>query len=155
MDKNNQTFQDRVQNPIIQALITLGGVILVILASKLVKLTGMLEVPERFPWMTAASFLLCFALFNSVFSVSSKDIIKYWSKSIYSFMGLAFSSGFLAYFFSAKALFDAGSYWWIFIVVAIGYLVFLGMMAFIRFVVEFAQREEWNQPKIRSKKRNS
>jgi hypothetical protein len=150
---SNDTFVDKAQNPIFQAVITLVGVILVILASKLVILTGLLEVSERFPWMTACSFLLCFALFNSVFSLSAESMVKYWGKSIYSFLGLAFVSGFLAYLFSNKALSEAGSYWWIYIVVAIGYFVFLGMMAFIRTVVEFAQKEEWNQPKIRSKKR--
>ncbi len=144
----------RAQNPVIQATLTLGGVILVILGAKLIRLTGIIEISERFPWMTACSFLLCFALFNSVFSLSAKSMVKYWGMSIYSFIGLAFVSGFLAYLFSNKALSEAGSYWWIYIVVAVGYFVFLGMMAFMRTIVEFAQKEEWNQPKIRSKKRN-
>ncbi len=143
----------RAQNPIVQATLTLGGIILVIIGAKLIRLTGIIEVSERFPWMTACSFLLCFALFNSVFSLSAESMVKYWGKSIYSFLGLAFVSGFLAYLFSNKALSEAGSYWWIYIVVAVGYFVFLGMMAFMRTVVEFAQKEEWNQPKIRSKKR--
>ena len=151
--ESNTTFLDKAQNPIIQALITIGGIILVILGSKLVAATGIIEVSERFPWMTAASFLLCFALFNSVFSVSAESMLKYWSRSIYSFMGLAFISGFLAYLFSSKTLYEAGSYWWIYIVVSIGYLVFIAMMAFMRKMVEFAQREEWNRPKITSKKR--
>lgn len=150
---NNETFLDRAQSPIFQAIITLIGIVLVIIGSKLVNLTGLIEVSERFPWMTACSFLLCFALFNSVFSLSTESMVKYWGRSIYSFMGVAFISGFLAYLFSNKTLSEAGSYWWIYIVVTVGYLVFLGMMAFIRTIVEFAQKEEWNQPKIRSKKR--
>ena len=46
---------------------------------------------------------------------------------------------------------EAGSYRWIYIVVAIGYLVFLSLMAMLRKIVEFAQREEWNHPRIRRK----
>ncbi len=150
---SNQTFLDKAQNPIFQAIMTLVGVLLVIIGSEIVKLTGLIEVSERFPWMTACSLLLCFALFNSVFSLSTKNMVKYWGRSIYSFLGVAFLSGVLAYLFSHKTLSEAGSYWWIYIVVTIGYMVFLGMMAFIRNIVEFAQKEEWNQPKIRSKKR--
>lgn len=150
---SNEKFMERAQNPVVQAVMTLIGVVLVILGGKLVRLTGLIEVSERFAWMTACSLLLCFALFNSVFSLSAKSMVKYWGRSIYSFMGVAFISGVLAYLFSNKALSEAGSYWWIYIVVTVGYFVFLGMMAFIRTVVEFAQKEEWNQPKIRSKKR--
>ncbi len=149
---NNQNFLDKTQNPFIQALIALAGVVLVILGSKIIQMTGLMTISERFPWMTACSFLLCFALFNSVFSLSTKNMVKYWGNSIYSFLGLAFSSGFLAYLFSNKALSEAGSYWWIYIVVSIGYFVFLGIMAFIRKIVEFAQKEEWNQPRLRKRK---
>lgn len=153
METENQDFLDRLKNPVIQALVTVAAIVFVMLGAKLVRLTGLIEVSDRFPWMTSASFLLCFSLFNSVFSVFTRSMVKYWGKSIYSFMGLAVVSGFLAYLFSSKDLSEAGSYWWIFIVVSVGYLVFLGIMAFIKGVVDFAQREEWNQPKIKSKKR--
>ena len=88
-------------------------------------------------------------MFNSVFSLSAENMLKYWGRSIYSYLGLAFASGVAAYFFSAMSIDEAGSYRWIYIVLTIGYLVFLGMMAFMRQIVEFAQREEWNHPRIR------
>ncbi|MCO6478021.1 MAG: hypothetical protein J5I94_15420 [Phaeodactylibacter sp.] len=140
---------DKGLSPVFQAALTFGGVILFILVAKLVKLTGLLYVPDRFPWMTAASFLLLFAMFNSVFSLSAENMLKYWGRSIYSYLGLAFASGVAAYFFSAMSIDEAGSYRWIYVVLTIGYLVFLGMMAFMKRIVEFAQREEWNHPRIR------
>ncbi|MCO6488292.1 MAG: hypothetical protein J5I98_07745 [Phaeodactylibacter sp.] len=140
---------DKGLNPVLQASITFGGVIVFILCAKLVKLTGLIYVPDRFPWMTAASFLLLFAMFNSVFSLSAENMLKYWGRSIYSYLGLAFASGLAAYFFSALSIDEAGSYRWIYVVLTIGYLVFLGIMAFMRQIVEFAQREEWNHPRIR------
>ncbi|MEN0003056.1 MAG: hypothetical protein AAF798_02890 [Bacteroidota bacterium] len=145
------TFFSRAYNPILQAAVTLGGVLLFTVLAKLVKLTGLLPVSERFPWMAAAAFLLLFSLFNSVFSLSAKNLTKYWGKSMYSFLGLAVASGLLAYLFSSLTISEAGSYRWIYIVVAIGYLVFLSMMAFLKQIVDFAQREEWNQPRIRRK----
>ena len=114
---------DKGLNPVLQASITFGGVIVFILCAKLVKLTGLIYVPDRFPWMTAASFLLLFAMFNSVFSLSAENMLKYWGRSIYSYLGLAFASGLAAYFFSALSIDEAGSYRWIYVVLTIGYLV--------------------------------
>lgn len=149
MNRTDTSIFDKGLSPAFQALITFGGVILFILVAKLVKLTGLLYVPDRFPWMAAASFLLLFAMFNSVFSLSAENMLKYWGRSIYSYLGLAFASGLAAYFFSAMTIDEAGSYRWIYVVLTIGYLVFLGMMAFMKRIVEFAQREEWNHPRIR------
>ncbi len=142
---------DRAYSPVLQASITFGGVILFILVAKLVKLTGLIYVPDRFPWITAASFMLLFAMFNSVFSLSAENMLKYWGRSIYSYLGLAAASGLAAYLFSSLSIDEAGSYRWIYVVLTIGYLIFLGMMAFMRRIVEFAQREEWNHPRVRRK----
>ena len=129
----------------------LGGVVVISLLAKLVGLTGITEVPQSFPWMSAASFMLLFAVFNSVLSVSSKDLMKYWGTSMYCFLGLAAAAAGVAYVLSSLSMSEAGSYRWIYIVVGIGYLVFLSLMAMLRKIVEFAQREEWNQPRIRRK----
>jgi len=145
----NTSIFDKAFSPVLQASIAFGGVILFILVAKLVKLTGLIYVPDRFPWITAASFLLLFAVFNSVFSLSARNVLQYWGRSIYSYLGLAFASGLAAYLFSALSIDEAGSYRWIYVVLTIGYLIFLGMMAFMRQIVEFAQREEWNHPRIR------
>lgn len=147
--KQSESVFSKTINPIYQAGIALAGVVVFSLLAKLVGLTGITEVPQRFPWMSAASFMLMFALFNSVFSISSKNLMKYWGKSVYCFMGLAAASAGVAYLLSSLTMSQAGSYRWIFIVVGIGYLVFLSMMAMLRKIVDFAQREEWNRPRTR------
>jgi hypothetical protein len=146
------TFIAKAYNPFLQAAVTLGAALIVILGAKLVNLSGIIEVPARFPWMTAAVFMLCYALFNSVFSLSANNMMKYWGRSVYSFMGLAFFSGLLAWLFSSLTISEAGSYRWIFIVVTVAYLVFLSVVAIMRKIVDFAQREEWNHPRIRRRK---
>lgn len=152
MSTNNQSLFEKSVDPILQAGVALGGVLLFIVLSKLINAIGLLDVPVRFPWMAAAAFLLLFALFNSVFSLSSENMMKYWGRSVYSFLGLAAGAGLLAYLFSSLSISEAGSYKWIYVVVSFGYLVFLSMMAFMRQVVEFAQKEEWNHPRIRNRK---
>lgn len=154
MSQPKSTFIARAYNPFLQAATTLGAAIVVILGAKLVNLSGIIEVPSRFPWMTAAVFMLCFAMFNSVFSLSASNMMKYWGRSVYSFMGLAFLSGLSAWMFSSLTISEAGSYRWIFIVVTIAYMVFLSMVAMMRKIVDFAQREEWNHPRIRRRRSN-
>jgi hypothetical protein len=147
-DQKTSVF-DRAYDPVIQAAITFGAVILFVLSAKLINLTGLMDIPQRFPWMTAASFMLLFAMGNSVFSLASENMLKYWGRSIYSYLGLAVLSGVVAYFSSSMSIDEAGSYRWIYLVLTVGYLVLLGMMAFMRQIVEFAQKEEWNHPRIR------
>ena len=139
-------------NPFFQAGMALAGVIIISLGAKLVQLLGIMEVPQRFPWMSAAAFMLLFAVFNSVFSLTTKNMMTYWRNSVYSFIGLAAIAGGFAYLLSNMTMEQAGSYRWIYVVVTIGYLVFLSVMAIMRKIVEFAQREEWNHPRIRRKK---
>lgn len=144
---------ERNFDPIQQAGLALVGVFIVDLLSMAVRSTNTIGVYNRFPWLCVTSFMLFFAVFNAVFSVSSKSLIKYWGRSIYAYMGLALGGGLLAWAFSGVSIFEAGSFMWMYIVVTIGYLVFLTMVTIMRFVVDFAQKEEWNSPKFRQKKR--
>jgi len=141
------SFFYKAYNPALQALVVLVAGILVTLTSKVVDSTGILPVGERFPWLCAASFLLFFALFNSIFSLSAKDLNQYWTRSMLSFAGLALLSGLCAWGFSRIHIYDAGSYRWIYIVVTFGYLVFLSMMGFMKRIVEFAEKEDWQRPR--------
>jgi hypothetical protein len=150
----DDSFFNKAYNPVLQAGLVFVAALVVILGSKVVQATGLIEVGQRFPWMTAASFMLLFAVFNSIFSVSAKNLQKYWGRSIFCFMGLAAANGLLAWLFSSLTINEAGSYRWIYVVVTFGYLVFLSMMGFLKSIVEFAEREEWQHPRIRRKNRN-
>lgn len=153
MEQTRDSFFDKVYNPILQAGLTYAGVLVMIAGGAIVKATGLLPVSPRFPWMCAAAFMLLFALFNSLFALATKDMGKYWGRSMYSFLGLAAIAGFTAYLTSSLTINEAGSFRWIYIVVTIGYLIFLGMVSLLRTIVDFAQKEEWNQPRIRQKPR--
>jgi len=152
MDQGGKTFSDRVYDPFYQAGAGFAAALLINAFAGLVDATGLVKPGIRFPWMTAASLMLCFAVFNSVSSLTSASMVKHWGRSIYAFMGLAAANGLLAWLISGLSISQAGSYRWIYIVVTIGYLIFLGMMAFMRSIVEFAQREEWNHPRLRQKR---
>ena len=146
MTSEHSIFERRI-DPLVQAAVTLGAVLLVDVIG-----VAASDSP-RFPWLSAASFMLFFALFNAVLSAASENMMKYWGRSLYAFMGLAVGAGLLAWGFSGLTIYEAGSYRWIYLVVTVGYLVFLSLIAVIKNVVTFAQREEWNQPRTRDRKR--
>lgn len=154
-EKASFSYLEKAYNPILLALAIFGAHLLVVLGAKLVHFMGIVEVGARFPWVSAASFLLFYAVFNSIFSLSAPNAAKYWSRSVFSFLGLAAANGFTAYLFSSLGIDEAGSYRWIYIVVTFGYLVFLSIVNFIKKIVEFAQKEEWNQPRARTRKKRN
>lgn len=152
METEGSVFSRRV-DPVLQAAVILGIVFVVDVFSVIVSSTNTVGVSNRFPWLCAASFMLFFALFNAVLSAAAPNTPKYWGRSLYSFMGLALGAGLLAWAFSGLTIGEAGSYRWIYLVVTVGYLVFLGMISMIKNVVTFAQREEWNKPRLKNRRR--
>lgn len=152
MTSQSSIFAQRI-DPVLQAGVMLGLVLLVDIFSAIISGTNTVGVSNRFPWLCAASFMLFFALFNAVLSAAAPNTAKYWGRSLYSFMGLALGAGLLAWAFSGLKISEAGSYQWIYLVVTVGYLVFLGMISVIKNVVNFAQREEWNKPRLKNRRR--
>lgn len=149
MEQRNDVLIQRLKNPFIQAAAVIAINFVVTAIGQAAGGVGVASSIERFPWLSAASFLLLFAVFNSIISLLEDDTNKYWGRSITSFMLVAVIGGGTAYLFSGLTIWEAGSYSWIYVVVAIGYLVFLGMVMMIKNIVAFAQREEWNQPRRR------
>ncbi len=152
MEQTSANFLVKIQNPILQAAIVLGAILLVDVAAKFLQLTG-IDIEQRFPWTVTASFILFFAVFNSVISLLSANLDNYWTRSILSYVGLAGIAGLAAYLFSSLGINEAGSYRWLYIVLTFGYLFFLTIIGLMRKIVEFAQREEWSQPRLRKRKR--
>jgi len=151
METQESSFLYKAYNPILQAALVFGAGFIVMLFSKILGWTGIFETNQKFPWMTAAAFIFFFAIFNSITSLSAKNLNNYWLRSMASFVGLAIASGFMAYLFSSLTINEAGSYRWIFTVLTFGYLVFLSILGFMKRIVEFAEKEDWQAPKKRKR----
>lgn len=141
-------FERKIAPPKQAAWVFGGAVSLMLIAVGLDK-TGLYPMERLFPWSMATAFTLLFAIFNSVMSLNADNAMKYWASSVYSYLGVAFANGLAAWGLSGVPLGEAESYRWIYIVVTVGFLVFLSMVNFMKKIVEFAQREEWNQPRQR------
>lgn len=151
MKNAESSIYDKAYNPILQAGLVLGMILGVILIGKLINVIGIMTISDQFPWTIATSFLLFYAIFNSVISLASKDLNKYWGRSMLCFAVLACSSALVAYFFSALTIDEIGPYKWIYFVLSFGYLVFLSILGFMKRIVDFAEREDWQAPKQRKK----
>jgi MFS family permease len=142
METKQSHFLDRTYNPIMQAACALGFAFILMLLLQALKWSGAMVVSSRIFWIIGGTAILSYALFNSVLSLSSKDMNKYWVYSTASYAVLMVASGGLAYLFSAMTISQAGSFRWIFMVLTFGYLLFLSMMRFMRKIVQIAQKED-------------
>ena len=141
-------------DPLKQAALLFAAALLIMLAGWASTRAGLFAFERLFAWSIATAFTLLFAILNSLLSLTTgSSAARYWGRSMYGYLGLAFANGLAAWALSGVPLREAESYRWIYIVITIGFLVFLSMVNFMKRIVNFAEREEWNEPRIRSKKR--
>ncbi len=152
-NNTNQSFFAKAYDPAVQAGVVLGGIVIFIFLTKVAIWTGLAEFKDYIPWVVSASFLLFYAVFNSVFSLSADDVNKYWIRSMASYTVLAILAAGLSYLASSISFNEAGTIRWIFIVLTFVYLVFLSIVNFMKKIVNFAEREEWQAPKKRKNNR--
>lgn len=141
------SIEKRLNHPLFQAVAVWAFAVAVMLVGWLLNLMSPKTTDELFPWSIAAAFLLLYAIMNSLLSLRADSFMKYWQASMYSYMALAFCIGVAARFISGIPIDEAGTYKWIFLVVTVGFLVFLSLINIVKKLVNFAEKEEWNQPR--------
>lgn len=144
-------FEQNIGKPPFQAALLFVGGLVLMTVGWVLAWSGVEAIDRLFAWTVAGAFILLFAILNSLMSLKAKHSGKYWGASIYSYMALALCIGTAAWLFSGIPIREAGTYRWIFIVVTFGFLVFLSMVNFMKKIVQFAEREEWNQPRKRQR----
>ena len=139
-------------HPYKQAAFGVGLVLVLMFFGAILRSSGM-GMPERFAWMAAGATIMMFSIFNSILSVTAPNSMEYWGQSMTSYFVLLVVCSLIAWGVSGQTIFEAGSFAWIFQVLTIGYLVFISLMNVMKNIVNFAMREEWNQPRLRPKNR--
>ncbi len=142
-------FFNKLDRPPIQALAILLAALFIMTIGWGFTASGIMAFEPLFAWSIGAALMLFYALMNSLLSIRAVSFVKYWGASIYSYLALAFCTSMAAWGFSGIPLRDAGSYRWIYIVVTIGFIVFLSMVNMMKIIVKFAEKEEWNSPRKR------
>ena len=136
--------------PYKQAGIVLALGLLFMVGNKLMQLAGIVNPNPEKIWVLAATFGLFFSVANCVFSLNVKEgVEKYWTQSMLVFVGTMAVLAGMAFLISGIHINKTGSFQWIFVVVIVSYFVFSTIIRMMKNIVDFAQREEWNQPKKR------
>jgi hypothetical protein len=139
-DNTNNSFFAKAMNPYLIAGIALGGAVLFMIFGKFTNSIGATDLSERFPYVAGGSFLLLFAVYNSIFSLNAEDLNKYWMTSFLAYAGLLAGSLLFAYLFSSLWL--PGTFRWIYFILSFGYLTFLSIMGFVKRVFNVVKRED-------------
>ncbi len=140
-------FFDRFDRPPAQAVAVFAIALAIMGIGWMLSASGIISFDRLFAWSIGSALTLFFAMMNSLLSLRAVSFAKYWGTSMYSYLALAFGTGMAAWGFSGIPLGEAGSYRWIYIVVSVGFVVFLSMVNFMKIIVRFAEKEEWNHPR--------
>ena len=139
--------------PVVLAGLILLLTIFVILMSMAIEAVGLFTFSPEFPWTVATAFLLLYAIFVSIMLLRTTTVLrKFWNQSMIAFMGLAMSNALFATAISGKSIGEVGSFKFLYLVVSIGFLVFISIVNMTRKIVNYAEKEEWNEPKLRKRK---
>lgn len=86
-------------------------------------------LPETtiFVWGIFVSMILIYTIFNTIFYFASERGVKYWTISIYSFIGLAVVCILTSWLFTGSSLYQVDGFRSILSILVIGYTVFIGI----------------------------
>jgi hypothetical protein len=129
-------------SPFLQGAIVLGLILIFMLISLLLFTFDMPLVKKGAPWTIFATFMLFYALVNSVLSISATSRNKYWMHSILAYIVIGIVGGSLAYLISGLSIDEAGSYKWILFIFTFCYLLFLSIVRAMKKIVTIAQKQD-------------
>lgn len=128
--------------PAYQALIIfIFGVFLALIDSG-THLNGIGTSAKNSTWILMTTCILFYAVVSSVLSLFSKSPNRYWRDAIFSYVGLMIVCAGTATLLSGISMDEAGSFRWLFLVLSLGYLVFLSIVRLMRRIVEIAIKQD-------------
>ena len=138
------SFFKTSHKPYYQAAAAFGLMLVFILPSILIDSLGLIDVSAKFPWKMVGTFLLVYVIFNCLYSIDAKNKLIYWRDSIFSYAALFGLGILLATVASSTSIFEFNSYYWIFIVISITYVVFLSLTNMLTKFMDYAENEKWD-----------
>ena len=134
--------QKLASNPVYQAALIFAVALVFILIEKFLTLVGLIQPDPLNPWIVVTSFILFYSVATSVLSLKIKQARQYWGRSILAFIAILLLSALTAQLFSGLSINEASSFRWLFIVMAIGYLVFMSIARLIKRIVDIAIKQD-------------
>ena len=129
-------------NPFWQGALIFGLALVIAVVIYLLELLKVLERDPLNPWIIFTSFSLFYTIVTCVLSLRIENAGKYWSRSIIAFVAMLILSALTAQLLSGKTIDEASSFRWLFIVVSIGYLVFMAIVRLMKRIVDIAIKQD-------------
>ena len=133
---------DIVVKPLYQAVLVFGSAVVIACLDTLISNIGIWDSAPNNPWVIMTSFVLFFALMNSVLSLRTKNIGRYWSQSITLFALVVAGSVGISYLLTGLSIDEAGSFRMVFMALTFGYLAFLSIARLLKVIVARVIRED-------------
>ena len=130
------------RDPVKQAILIFGIATLIVGVEAILFSFGAINRDPLSPWITFTSFILFFALTTCVLSLRAPSQRWYWNRSILSFIGVVVASALFGQLFSGLSINEAGSFRWLFIVMSIGYLVFMSIVRLMRRIMDIVIKQD-------------
>lgn len=108
------------------------------------ELVGISKKDEMTPWIVAIAMVMFYSLMNCILSLSTKDEVGYWLKSVLSFVVIIIVGVMVSWAISGLSIFDSKSLKWIFLVFTFVYLVLISILRFMKRIVRIAQKQDEN-----------
>jgi hypothetical protein len=129
-------------SPLIQVAVVICVILLFDLGALVLAPIESIPIKPGAPWMIFTSFVLCYALINSVLSISTSKQNRYWIYSILSYVVLLIVGSLISYLFSGLTMDEAGSYRWILLIFSMSYILFLLIVGAMKRIVNYAQKQD-------------
>lgn len=143
INKLFNVFKDKfAQQPILQSLAIIVLALIVILFEWIIALAGLFRLTPNFSWEALAMAVFLYALFNNILSLSSNNPNQYWIFSIFGFILLITVLSAFAYLISGVFITELEIFMNILIVFCIGYFIIASIVRMIRFLLEWAKRQD-------------
>ncbi len=122
-------------------LTMIGGILLA--AILLAAVAGAADTPfgPEYPYILSTAFMMCFAIFNSMFSLSTNNLNRYWTNSMLCYIILMVGSALVSYLVSGISPMETG-YKLVYMALTIGYVVFMGIAGVMKRLMGFFDREQ-------------
>lgn len=134
---SDSLFNKQIQ-PIRQAIVAVGALVIIMPLSMVFIGDG----NTIYYWEIAFAILMCFSLFNAIFSIPFLKRTLYFRNSIFCYVGVATISGLLAFWFSGISLEQSGSFKWLYIVFTFSYLLIISIVNAMRKIIEIAKKQD-------------
>lgn len=141
MKNDDRSIYEMEIKPFTQVAIIISTALVLMLSWLAARELG-IDLKQRTPWLISSGLMLFFGLFNSVFSLSATDRMRYWRDSIFGYIVLGFGGGFLAWLFSGLTIDEAGAFKWMYFIFTFSFITFLTIINIMRKIVDLAQKQD-------------